>query len=211
MKGNFKIPGLAFVVVLVLQMWGCAAPPVMKTPGDDFSAVLKPPSALNIRLVIRDWEVQSHRVLDYNHEWGLFRMSGRYDYLGDLVMKLKSEKFPGHYWLVQVPSVKEGAYEVRAIIYSEPSPELRPPSPPASFRVALLIEGGIVMNHAILDYHPGLGEFYFEGYRDGVATIRSRVFPNCRWAARMPTEDGRWTIDMVLQECWGECRKPLRS
>lgn len=86
----------------------------------------RPPGAFNLRLKIRNWNVEDHKILDYDIRWGSFRHAGRFVYLDKLVFKFKSDRYPDHYWLTKIPEVKEGNYEIRAIRYEEPSTGLDP-------------------------------------------------------------------------------------
>ena len=187
-----------FVAVLLSQTTGCT--PSHRTPPRIRPKIIAPPSSLDIRLKIRHWQVVDHRILDYDSLWGHFRLVGRFAYLGNLVFKIKSDKFRDHYWLVKIPSVETGTHEVRASIYLEPSRELQPTESPEQFTIAVLISDGIVESHVIQNPHPGWGEFIVDRYRNGILYIRNSFYPNSIWKAQMPRDDGRWTVHAILDK-----------
>ena len=153
----------------------------------------QPPAGFNIAIKIKEWKVLDHRILDYDPKWGYFRFAGRFDYNGELVFKFKSDQFATHYWLVKIPSLKEGTYECRARLFREPTP-WPTVKPPKRFSVVLSITNGKVSSHFIKNPHPGWGEFIFSKYKKGILYLRNPFYPGHEWAAHMPRRDGKWTI-----------------
>ena len=159
-----------------------------------------PPGKFKIWLKIKDWHIYSHRILDYKPSWGHLRLLGRYDYLGTLVNKIKSDEFPDYYWLVRIPTEKEGEYEIIAERQREPSFDLKPIEAPKQFSICLQIVNNKVKNHFIQNPHTGWGTFYVDKYRQGILYIRNDFFPGEIWRVKMPKKDGKWTIYAKLSK-----------
>jgi len=153
----------------------------------------KPPPGFNVAIKIKEWTVIDHIILDYNSKWGYIRFAGRFNYGGELVFKFKSSQFPDHYWLVKIPSVRKGIYEIRTKLYEEPTP-WPAIEPPKRFSVVIKIKNGKISDHFINDPHPGWGEFVFSRFNKGIIYLRNPFYPGHEWGARIPKRNGKWTI-----------------
>ncbi len=187
--------GLA--VFLSLQITGCGPPTYKKKFEPPTPPRPQPPAGLNVAIRLKKWMIVDHRILDYNPKWGYYRFAGRFNYDGELVFKFKSDRYPDHYWLAKIPSVKDGVYEIRAKLFEEPTP-WPTVEPPKRFSVVLNITNSKVASHFIRNPHSGWGEFIFSRYKKGVLYLRNPFYPGHEWAARMPRRDGKWTIYPTL-------------
>ena len=197
--GNLSLLCFALAILIGINIIGCSKkrPPPPKSPSVP-EEISKPPGSFSIFLEIKDWTIVDHRILDYDASWGRFRRVGRFAYLNKLVFKFKSDKYPEHYWLANIPEVKDGSYEIRAIRYREPSSDLSPVEPPEKFSIALIISNGRVINHVIQDPHPGWGQFIVDRYKKGILYLKNSFYPDRLWGAKMPRKDGEWTIYAIL-------------
>jgi len=156
------------------------------------------PPPIDIMITIKDWLIQQHRIVGDTYKLGNIRFAGRFLFIGDLVFKLKAEKFPDWYWLVKIPSVEEGIYEIRARPYREYSLNLRPIKAPEQFKVTLRIKDKIVRSHFIVDPDPRWGHFRVSGFKPPILYLKNGQYPNRLWAAKLPKKDGIWTIYVTL-------------
>ncbi|MCK4389862.1 MAG: hypothetical protein KAV83_06465 [Desulfobacterales bacterium] len=149
---------------------------------------------------VKNWSIIQNRVLNYDSRLGKIRFAGRYAYHEDLVFKFKSDKYPDCYWLAKIPSAKEGKYEIRGIPYFEDdSPNIvRLEEPPKRFEMVLRIKDGCINSHFIKDYNPRWGKFQLLRFKPPILYLRNAWYPGREWAARLPTEDGTWTIYPTL-------------
>jgi len=129
---------------------------------------------------------------------GEIRFAGRFLFIDDLVFKLKAEKAPDWYWLVKIPSVEEGIYEIRARPYREYSLDLKPIEAPEQLTVSLRIKEKSVRNHYIVNPDPRWGYFQVSKYQSPILYLRNGQYPGRVWAAKLPREDGTWTIYITL-------------
>ena len=200
------VRSLLFIVAVVfaVQTVGCGPPKtvtrtriieVIKQPYEK-----KKPQAIDIMIRVKDWRIIQNRALNYHSRLGEIRFAGRYAYNQDLVFKFKSDKYPDCYWLAKIPSVREGKYEIRAIPYFEDdSPNIiRLDEPPKKFAMSLRIKDGRIHGHFIKDYNPRWGKFKLLRFKHPIVYFRNAWYPGREWAARLPTEDGSWTIYPTL-------------
>jgi hypothetical protein len=156
------------------------------------------PSHIDILITIREWMIVQHRILSDTDMLGDIRFAGRFLFLDDLVFKLKAERTPDWYWLVKIPSVEEGIYEIRARCYREYSQDLKPVEAPERVEVSLRIVNQIITEHYMVDPNPGWGNFQVAGYRAPVLYFKNEQYPGRVWAAKLPRQNGTWTIYVTL-------------
>jgi len=157
-----------------------------------------PPPPIDIMITIRGWKIVQHRFMGNTGRLGDIRFAGRFLFLDDLVFKLKAEKAPDWYWLAKIPSVEEGIYETRARTYREYSQDLSPIEAPEELKVSMRIENKIIRGHYIIDPEPRWGYFQVSGYRVPILYLKNGQYPGRLWAAKLPGEDGTWTIYITL-------------
>lgn len=156
------------------------------------------PSHIDILITIREWMIVQHRILSDTDMLGDIRFAGRFLFLDDLVFKLKAERTPDWYWLVKIPSVEEGIYEIRARCYREYSQDLKPVEAPERVELSLRIENKIITEHYMVEPNPGWGHFQIAGYRAPVLYFKNEQYPGRVWAAKLPLKNGTWTIYVTL-------------
>ena len=157
-----------------------------------------PPPPVDIMITIKGWKIVQHRIMGNTGRLGDIRFAGRFLFLDDLVFKLKAEKAPDWYWLVKIPLVEEGMYEIRARTYREYSQDLSPIEAPEQFKVSMRIEDKIISGHYIVDPEPRWGYFQVSGYRSPILYLKNQQYPGRVWATKLPREDGTWTIYITL-------------
>ncbi len=162
------------------------------------SDVPKAPPAIDIMITIKNWQIIQHRLMRNTNRLGTIRFAGRFLFLDDLVFKLKAEKVPDWYWLVKVPSVETGMYEIRAKPYREYSQDLSPIEAPQQFKVSVCIEDRTIKRHYIIDPDPRWGYFQVSGYQSPIVYLKNGQYPGRLWAAKLPRKDGTWTIYITL-------------
>ncbi|MGE4298862.1 MAG: hypothetical protein AB7E47_12595 [Desulfovibrionaceae bacterium] len=130
-------------------------------------------------------------------------MTGRFFWAEELVFKLESDRYPDKYWLVKVPQVESGTWNLRAILNTKPNRDLMPAEPPKTFKILLVVKERKVVENTISNPHPGWGYFSLKSYdkKNKIAYFGNPFWPEATWAAKMPsTGDGRFTIQAVLTE-----------
>ena len=157
-----------------------------------------PPPPIDIVITIKGWNMVQHRIMNNTVRLGDIRFAGRFLFLDDLVFKLKAEKTPDWYWLVKIPSVEEGIYEIRARTYREYSLDLSPIEAPEEVKVILKIEEKVIQSHYIVNPDPRWGYFQVSRYRSPILYLKNGQYPGRLWAAKLPREDGTWTIYITL-------------
>ena len=158
----------------------------------------KPPGSIQIKIYIQNWNVYDHKIISYKYEWGKFRFAGKYLYFNDIVFKFKSNKFNDYFWMGIIPSARKGVYEIPALLYEEPSRDLKPTIPPNKFFIKVKIKNSQIVKHIIINPHPGWGEFYVTGLKNGVLTIENLFYENQSWVVLLPVEDGEYTLRAIL-------------
>jgi len=156
------------------------------------------PPTIDITITVRDWKIIQHRIMGNTAKLGDIRFAGRFLFIDDLVFKLKAEKVPNWYWLVKIPSIEEGIYEVRARPWREYSLDLKPIDAPEQFKVSMRIKEKIIQSHYIVDPDPRWGYFQVSGYQSPILYLKNEQYPDRLWAAKLPREDGTWTIYITL-------------
>ena len=159
---------------------------------------IQPPPPIDIMITIKGWKIVQHRIMGNTGRLGDIRFAGRFLFLDDLVFKLKAEKTPDWYWLVKIPSVEESIYEIRARTYREYSLDLSPIEAPEELKVTLKIEEKVIQSHYIVNPDPRWGYFQVSRYRLPILYLKNGQYPGRLWAARLPGEDGTWTIYITL-------------
>jgi len=157
-----------------------------------------PPPPIDNMITIKGWKIVQHRIMGNTGRLGDIRFAGRFLFLDDLVFKLKAEKAPDWYWLVKIPSVEEGIYEIRARPYREYSQDLSPIEAPEQFKVSMRIKEKVIRSHYIIDPDPCWGYFQVSGYRSPILYLKNEHYPGRLWAVKLPKEDGTWTIYITL-------------
>jgi hypothetical protein len=156
----------------------------------------KPPKNINIALIIDNWIIREHRILDYSSDIGKIRMTGKYLYGDDLVFKFKSSTIDDYYWLAKIPSEQNGRFEVSAIAYKEYSIEIEPlPNPPNDFKVYMESRDRVITKFDILDYRTRWGKFKVKEVKGRVMYLMNTWYPGNEWAAMLPKSgDGKFTL-----------------
>ena len=163
----------------------------------------QPPPPIDILITIKGWKIVQHRIMGNTGRLGDIRFAGRFLFLDDLDFKLKAQKAPDWYWLVKIPSIEGGIYETRARTYREYSQDLSPIEAPEQFKVSMRIEDKIIRGHYIIDSEPHWGYFQVSGYRSPILYLKNKQYPGRVWAAKLPKEDGTWTIFITLFKLLG--------
>lgn len=156
------------------------------------------PEPIDIMITIREWEIVQHRIIGDTYSLGNIRFTGRFIYIDDLVFKLKAENFTDCYWLVQIPSVQEGIYEIRAMPYKEYSMVLSPIDKLENIEICMKIQNKTITSHYIVNSEHSMGRFSVSAYNSPVLYLKNDQYPNRLWAAKLPKEDGTWTIYLKL-------------
>lgn len=167
--------------------------------GQDSLQRITPPPPIDIMITIKDWNIVQHRIMGDTGRLGDIGFTGLFLFLDDLVFRLKAQKVPDWYWLVKIPSVEEGIYEIRAIPYREYSQDISPVEAPERFEVSITIEDKIIRGHYIVDSEERRGgHFEVSGYKSPILYLKNKQYPGRVWAAKLPKEDGIWTIYITL-------------
>jgi len=156
------------------------------------------PPPIDIMVTVKGWKIVQHRIMGNTSKLGDIRFAGRFLFIDDLVFKLKSEKVPDWYWLVKIPSIEEGIYEIRARPWREYSLDLSPIEAPKQLKVSLKVEGKVVQSHYIVDPDPRWGYFQVSGHKPPIIYLKNERYPGRLWAAKLPREDGTWVIYITL-------------
>jgi len=202
MKRQFQKPiFIAIALVLVMSAVGCSIvntrPRLAVSPvGPSGRPRIPPP--IDIMITIRGWDIVQHRIIGETYGLGEIRFAGRFLFIDDLVFKLKATKVPDWYWLVWIPSVEKGMYEIRAKPYKEYSITLSPVEAPERFNVTVKIWDRTVCSHFMIDPNPCWGDFRVSGFETPILYLKNDQYPRRIWAAKLPKEDGVWTIHFTL-------------
>lgn len=196
-----------FLLIVLFFLIGCGSKKTRTTPifrERQYKPVAvkqkapEPPKKIKITLILEDWAVADHNMVNWNPSFGRLYFSGRFIMGNELVFKLISDKINKYYWLAKIPQAREGQYTINADRF-EDILEIDPlPDPVDKFNIVMNIENKLIVRQFIPNLRPIWGIFRFKKVKEGKLYIINDWYPGKIWAGRLPKADGEYTVHMIL-------------